>query len=53
VVHTPGHSPGHHALEIQPAIRVRMGDGFRGPKEKGKLLYGSGTFAYGDWAVWP
>jgi len=43
--------PGHHSLDIQPDILVRMRDGFRWLKEEGKLLHGSGTFDYGDWAV--
>lgn len=44
--------PGHHALTVQPEILVRMRDALRGLKERGELLHGSGTFDYGDWAVW-
>ncbi len=44
--------PGHHSLDIQPDILVRMRDEFGWLKEEGKLLHGSGTFDYGDWAVW-
>lgn len=44
--------PGHHSLDIQPEILIRMRDAFRCLKENGKLLHGSGTFDYGDWAVW-
>ncbi len=44
--------PGHHSLDLQPDILVRMRDGFRWLEKKGKLLHGSGTFDYGDWAVW-
>lgn len=44
--------PGHHSLDIQPDILVRMRDEFRRLKEKGKLLHGSGNFDYGNWAVW-
>lgn len=44
--------PGHHSLEIQPEIVVRMRDAFRSLKAEGKLCHGSGTFEYGDWAVW-
>lgn len=44
--------PGHHALTVQPEMLVRMRDVLRGLKEQGKLLHGSGTFDYGDWAVW-
>lgn len=44
--------PAHHSLDIQPEIIGRMRDAFRGLKGSGKLRHGSGTFDYGDWAVW-
>lgn len=44
--------PGHHSLDIKPEIIVRMRDEFRVLKEKGLLHHGSGTFEFGDWAVW-
>ncbi|MBU1105178.1 MAG: MBL fold metallo-hydrolase [Candidatus Riflebacteria bacterium] len=44
--------PAHHTLDIQPEILVRMRDAFRQLQNAGKLQHGSGTFAYGDWAVW-
>jgi glyoxylase-like metal-dependent hydrolase (beta-lactamase superfamily II) len=44
--------PGHHTLDIQPEILIRMRDAFRQIKADGKLHHGSGTFNYGDWAVW-
>ncbi|MEH0018455.1 MAG: MBL fold metallo-hydrolase [Desulfobacter sp.] len=44
--------PGHHTLNIQPEILVRMRDAFQQLKADGKLHHGSGTFDYGDWAVW-
>lgn len=44
--------PAHHSLDIQPEIIIRMRDAFRELKEKGLLHHGSGTFEYGDWAVW-
>ena len=44
--------PAHHSLDIQPEITGRMRDAFQGLKESGKLRHGSGTFDYGDWAVW-
>lgn len=44
--------PGHHSLEIQPEIIVRMRGVFQRLKENGKLQHGSGVFDYGDWAVW-
>lgn len=44
--------PAHHSLDIQPEILGRMRDAFRSLKQDGKLHHGSGTFDYGDWAVW-
>ena len=44
--------PGHHSLEIAPEIVVRMRDAFRDLQARGLLRHGSGTFDYGDWAVW-
>lgn len=44
--------PGHHTLDIQPEIILRMRDAFRQLNEAGKLHHGSGTYDYGDWAVW-
>lgn len=44
--------PAHHTLDIQPEILTRMRDAFRQLKAEGKLHHGSGTFHYGDWAVW-
>lgn len=44
--------PAHHSLDIKPEILLRMRDAFRQLKAEGKLHHGSGTFDYGDWAVW-
>lgn len=44
--------PAHHSLDIGPEILVRMRDAFRQLKADGKLHHGSGTFDYGDFAVW-
>lgn len=44
--------PGHHTLDIQPEVLIRMRDGFRQLRSDGKLHHGSGTFGYGDWAIW-
>ncbi len=44
--------PGHHTLDIQPEILVRMRDALRALKTEGKLHHGSGTYNYGDWAIW-
>lgn len=44
--------PAHHSLDIRPEILGRMRDAFRQLECEGKLHHGSGTFDYGDWAVW-
>ncbi|MEW9123963.1 MAG: MBL fold metallo-hydrolase [Thermotaleaceae bacterium] len=44
--------PAHHSLDIQPEILIRMRDAFRQLKAGGNLHHGSGTFDYGDWAIW-
>ena len=44
--------PAHHTLDIQAEILGRMRDAFRQLHAQGKLHHGSGTFDYGDWAVW-
>jgi len=44
--------PAHHTLDIQPEILSRMRDALRQLKAEGKLHHGSGTFDYGDWAIW-
>jgi glyoxylase-like metal-dependent hydrolase (beta-lactamase superfamily II) len=44
--------PAHHSLDIQPEILNRMRDAFRKLQAEGQLHHGSGTFDYGDWAVW-
>lgn len=44
--------PGHHSLDIEPEIIIRMRDAFRSLKDDGKLRHGSGKFDYGDWSVW-
>jgi glyoxylase-like metal-dependent hydrolase (beta-lactamase superfamily II) len=44
--------PAHHTLNIQPEILIRMRNAFQQLQDEGKLHHGSGTFDYGDWAVW-
>ena len=44
--------PGHHSLDIESEILIRMREAFRNLKADGKLHHGSGTFDYGDWGVW-
>ncbi len=43
--------PGHHSLDIQPEIVIRMRNAFRKLKEQGKLCHGAGKFNYGDWSI--
>ncbi len=43
--------PGHHSLDIQPEIIIRMRDAFRKLHAEGKLHHGSGTYDFGDWVV--
>ena len=44
--------PGHHTLDTAPELVLRMRDAFRDLDRAGKLCHGSGTFDFGDWAVW-
>lgn len=44
--------PGHHSLNIEPEILLRMQKAFRQLKTEGKLHHGSGVFKYGDFAIW-
>ncbi len=44
--------PAHHSLDIHPEILIRMRNAFRKLQDDGKLKHGSGTFDYGDWALW-
>lgn len=44
--------PAHHSLDIEPELIDRMKKAFWQLKKDGKLHHGSGTFNYGDWAVW-
>lgn len=44
--------PAHHSLDMKPEILGRMCRAFREIESKGKLQHGSGTFDYGDFAIW-
>lgn len=44
--------PAHHTLNIKPEILVRMRNAIRQLRAENKLHHGSGTFDYGDWAIW-
>lgn len=44
--------PAHHSLDVEPELILRMRDAFRELDRAGRLHHGSGTFDYGDWAVW-
>lgn len=43
--------PGHHSLDMQPEIILRMRGALEQLKAAGKLCFGSGTFNYGDWGI--
>lgn len=43
---------GHHSLDIEQEIIIRMRNAFRELKNEGKLRHGSGTFHCGDWSLW-
>ena len=44
--------PAHHSLDIHPEILIRMREALMQLKVDGNLHHGSGTFTYGDWAIW-
>lgn len=44
--------PAHHSLDIGPELIASMRDAFRDLNRRGLLHHGSGTFSYGNWAVW-
>lgn len=44
--------PAHHSLDVHSKILIRMRDALRQLKTEGKLHHSSGTFDYGDWAIW-
>ena len=43
--------PGHHALNVQPELILRMRDALRALDAAGKLHHGAGTFEYDDWSI--
>lgn len=43
--------PGHHELDIQPGLLLRMRDAFRDLHAQKKLCHGSGLHDFGDWSV--
>ena len=43
--------PGHHSLDIQPEILVRIRDAFRSLEARGLLHHGGGQFDYGDFGI--
>lgn len=51
VIHTPGHSPGHHSMDIHPEIMSRMRKEFSRLKKEGRLCHGSGIYEFDDWSV--
>ena len=44
--------PGHHSLDIQSEILVRIRDAFRSLAARGLLHHGGGQFDYGDFDIW-
>lgn len=44
--------PAHHSLDIQPEILLRIRDALRSLDREDKLRHGSGTFNFGDFAIW-
>lgn len=51
VIHTPGHSPRHHSMDIHPEIMSRMRKEFSRLKKEGRLCHGSGIYEFDDWSV--
>lgn len=43
--------PGHHDLDIQPELIIRMRDALRQLDRDGKLHHGSGLMDYGEWSI--
>ncbi|MDO4323058.1 MAG: MBL fold metallo-hydrolase [Lachnospiraceae bacterium] len=48
VIHTPGHYPGHHQLNISVSLIHEIENGFEQLEEAGKLKQGKGMFDFGD-----
>ena len=44
--------PAHHSLDVHPEILKRMHSALLQLKNETRLHHGSGTFEYGDWAIW-
>lgn len=44
--------PGHHALDIAPALIVQMRDALRALDKSGTLRHGADTFDFGEWSIW-
>ena len=51
VVHTPGHSPGHHQLDIENTIVDAIVAGFSQLEQSGKLHQGNGLFDFGEFKI--
>lgn len=48
VLHTPGHSPGHHALAVPRRFAGRVAAAFGQLEQSGQLTQGGGIFDFGD-----
>lgn len=44
--------PAHHSFDIKPEILIRIQTAFQQIASESKLRHGSGTFDYGDFAIW-
>ena len=51
VIHTPGHSPGHHQLYVPVTMIGTIEKGFEGLSNEGKLAQGNGIFDFGEFQI--
>ena len=51
VVHTPGHSPGHHSFSISTDLADRIESACRKLDKEKKWKQGSGIFDFGDFKI--
>ncbi len=51
VLHTPGHSPGHHILDVPVQIISDIKKAFSSLEKTGNLKQGKGMFEFGDFQI--
>ncbi|WP_330554320.1 hypothetical protein [Roseburia sp. 499] len=51
VIHTPGHLPGHHQLDIPVGIIEEIEKAFASLDKAGKLVQGQGVFDFGEFQI--